>query len=323
MNKLTKLTSAALATTIIAASSFAQDGKESAKPNRNEEIIIQKKDGKAEKMTIVVDGDNVTINGKPADEFRNSGVTILRRARPAIASVPRVRAFRGPNNLPNFEEFDRMIPVEGNKAALGVLTQKAEDGVKVTGVTKESSAEKAGIKKDDVITKVGNATITTPQDLMKAIGEYKPNDKVDITYKRGGKENRLSVTLSENKSRPFAFNMNEHDFNFDFNNDNFGPNGNFTFNRRPKIGLQIQDVEEGKGVTVKDVDDESPAAKAGIKEGDLITQVNGKDVAGVDELRIEIKDAKEGDTLKFSYSREGKNQVATIKLPKRLKSADL
>jgi serine protease Do len=96
-----------------------------------------------------------------------------------------------------------------------------------------------------------------------------------------------------------------------------------TYSRKPRIGMQIQDVEEGKGVTVKDVDDESPASKAGMKEGDVITQVNGKEIAGVEELRTEIKDIKEGDTLKVAYKRGGKNQTAEIKIPKRLKTANL
>jgi serine protease Do len=225
----------------------------------------------------------------------------------------------------DFESFNRAIPARGNKAMLGVVTQKAEDGVKVIDVTKESGAEKAGLKKEDIITKAGGADINEPGDLIKAIGDLKPNDKIDITYKRGGKESKASVTLGENKSREFAFNMNAGDFNLDFPKGSFhgGENFNLNFNRRPRIGLQIQDVEDGKGVTVKDVDEESPAAKAGIKEGDLITQVNGKDIASVDELRTEIKDAKEGDTVKFSYKRDGQNKTAEIKLPKRLKSMDL
>jgi serine protease Do len=55
----------------------------------------------------------------------------------------------------------------------------------------------------------------------------------------------------------------------------------------------------------------------------VITLVNGKNIAGVDELRNEIKDLKEGDVVKFGYQRDGKNQTSEIKIPKRLKSADL
>jgi len=254
MNKMIKLTAATVASLLIAASAFSQDAVEKPQTEKNQEIIIRKNDGKTEKMTIIVDGDNVTINGKPVDEFKNSGVTVLRRSRPAIAAVPPVpgaRSFRRSGPSFNFENFDHLMPAEANKALLGVMTQKDENGAKISNVTKESGAEKAGLKKNDIITKVGSTTIAEPADLNKAISEYKPNDKVDITYKRDGKENKTTVTLTENKAGVYAFNLNGNDFNFDFPRGEFGPQGSFTFNRRPKIGLQIQDLEEGKGVNVK------------------------------------------------------------------------
>jgi len=147
---------------------------------------------------------------------------------------------------------------------------------------------------------------------------------VDITYKRNGKENKTVATLSENKPGAFSYNFNNPDFNIDIPRSPIAPEGfNFNYSRKPRIGLQIQDVEDGKGVTVKDVDEDSPAAKAGIKEGDVITQVNGKEIAGVDELRNEIKDVKEGDAVKFTYKRGNKTQTADLKIPKRLKTANL
>lgn len=328
MYKFLKSATLALVAAVITVSAFAQDQNENLlknKENKSEDIIIRKKGGKTEKMTIVVDGDNITINGKPVDQFKNDNVTILRRDRALAMASPHVRRFD--SNSPSFdsENFNRSMLVNSNKAMLGILTEKADHGVKVTDVTKESGAQKAGIKKDDVITKVGNKNIDSTQDLIEAIGEYKPNDKVDITYQRNGKENKTTAVLGEYKSRAYSYNLNNNDFNFNMPEgvmpriENF----DFNFNHKPKIGLQIQDVEEGKGVKVKEVDENSPASKAGVKEGDIITQLNGKDVAGVDELRNGIRDLKEGDVVKFNYKRAGKNQTAEIKIPKRLKSADL
>ncbi|GEO11963.1 PDZ domain-containing protein [Segetibacter aerophilus] len=318
----------AVATAFIGSAAFPQDQKEkSSKDNdeKSQEIVIRKKGGKTDKMTIVVDGDNVTINGKPVDEFKNNDVTIFKRD-PSMALAPRVRTFTSPRGLINAEGPDRFFGpgASSNKAMLGVVTSRSDDGVKVTDVTKESGADKAGLKKDDVITKVGDKKVEEPADLIKAIAGLSPNDKVDITYKRNGKENKTTAVLGENKSRSFAYNFNR-DFNFSMPEGVIPPmeNFNFNFNRKPKIGLQIQDVEEGKGVTVKDVDEDSPAAKAGLKDGDVITGVNGKDVAGVDELRTAIKDLKEGETVRFSYKRGGKSQTAEVKMPKRLKTADL
>ncbi len=190
---------------------------------------------------------------------------------------------------------------------------------------KESGAEKAGLKKDDIITKIGAMNVADPKELTEAIGKLNPNDKVDISYKRNGKEFKTNATLGENKTKSFSFKMNDGDFDFDMpefpSTDAQGYRINTT--RKPKIGLQIQDVEEGKGVKVKEVDDESPAGKAGMKEGDVITQVNGKEIAGVDEMRAQIKELKEGETVKMSYNRDGKNQNVDVKIPKRLKTANL
>ncbi len=328
MNKWIQTPALVIAAAVIGISASAQNTNDkTAKSNsdRTEEIIIRKKGDKSDKMTIVVDGDKVTVNGKPVDEFKNDNVTVLRRNRATAMASPRERAITVPQgNFRMFENRGEFTPSRSNKAMLGVITGKADEGAKITSITKESAAEKAGLQKDDVITKIGSKKIESPDDLVNVIGDYKPNDKVDITYKRNGKENKTVATLSENKSGGFSYNFNNPDFNIDIPRSPMMPEGfNFNYNRKPRIGLQIQDVEEGKGVTVKDVDEDSPASKAGIKEGDVITQVNGKEIAGVDELRDQIKDVKEGDAVKFSYKRGNKTQTAELKIPKKLKTANL
>jgi serine protease Do len=61
--------------------------------------------------------------------------------------------------------------------------------------------------------------------------------------------------------------------------------GSTVFNRRPRLGLEIQDVEEGKGVKILDVDSETPAAKAGLKKDDVISDIDGKTIASVEDLK--------------------------------------
>src|SRR4051812_31901867 len=236
MKSWIKYVAPALATVLIGNAAFSQDKKEdstSQSADKSQEIIIRKKGDKKDKMTIVVDGDNVTINGKPVDEFKNDDVTIFKRERPLGMAAPRV------GRMDRFRPFDDIdgpghLAPPANKAFLGIMTQKAENGVKVTEVNKESGAEKAGLKKDDIITKVGKTTITTPQQLIEAVGTYKPNDKVDITYKREGKENKTTATLGENKSAPFSFNFNDKDFNFNLPKDAMPPMENFNFNWNSK-----------------------------------------------------------------------------------------
>lgn len=326
MNNRIKTTATLLTACIIATASFSQSSPDKMKSeDTQQDIIIHKKGDKTEKTTIIIEGDKVTINGKPVDDYKGDDVSIrkMRRYGPMGAPPARVSPPPPPPGNFNFEGFGDFMPAMGNKALLGVTTEKVEGGVKVTALTNESGADKAGLKKDDIITKVGDNKIETPGDLTAAIGKYKPADKVDIVYNRNGKENKVSATLGENKMKSFAFNMDDHDFNFEMpGRPPFG-GSTFNWNRRPKIGLQIQDVEEGKGVKVNEVDDELPASKAGFKDDDVITDVNGKQIEGVDDLKEQIKDLKEGDLFKINFRRDGKPQTAEIKIPKRLKTADL
>lgn len=327
-----------MATSLLAlgvASTVTAQTKDTAKipkdnPGREESIIIRKKGDNNEKMTIVVDGDNITVNGKDIKDLKDANVEVLRGNEHDLAIAPRIREIRrlhGP-----------MEPMEGphilmhsNRAVLGVLSEKHEKGAKVTEVNKESAAAKAGLQKDDIITKVGDTKIEDAESLYNTIGKYKPEDKVSITYLRNGKESITTAVLGKNKSseaRVFHFN---DDFNRDFNqNFNFKmprmrdmDGMEFSYDRKPKLGLQIQELDNGKGVKVMDVDEEAPAAKAGIRKDDVITAIDGKEIISVDNIRAKVRELKEGDSVKLTYQRDGKTQTAEIRFPKKLKTADL
>ena len=72
-----------------------------------------------------------------------------------------------------------------------------------------------------------------------------------------------------------------------------------------------------------DVDSELPAGKAGLQKDDLITEIDGMAIASVDELKSKLGKIKEGDHIKLGISRNGKKQELEVKIPKKLKTADL
>ncbi len=90
-----------------------------------------------------------------------------------------------------------------------------------------------------------------------------------------------------------------------------------------KFGIRAQDAEDGKGVKVLDVDDGSTAAKAGIKEGDVITRFDGKDINSVTQLAEFARGAKEKISVKVTIIRDGKTQEIDVKVPRLLRTADL
>ena len=215
-----------------------------------------------------------------------------------------------------------------NRALLGVSSEKAPggDGAKVLDVTRGSAAEKLGLRRGDVITKVDETAITNPQSLSATIAEHHPGDKIALTYSRDGKSQKETVVLGKTKSMQMEafnnmqFNMPEmKEFRSEVMPRAFGQ----YFGNSMKFGIRAQDLDEGKGVKVLDVDDESTAAKAGIKEGDIITRFDGKEINSVTALTEAAHAAKDKASVKVALIRDGKNQEVEVRVPKKLRTADL
>ena len=101
------------------------------------------------------------------------------------------------------------------------------------------------------------------------------------------------------------------------------PGTTFTYGGTPRLGLSIQDTDEGKGVKVIDVDGEGNASKAGIKEDDVITHVNDKEVNSADEVSKIMKENKDKVSVRMQVQRAGKAQTIEVRIPRKLKTADL
>jgi serine protease Do len=306
-----------------------QDNK--AKPKKGvgqEQIIIKSKDGKDTKLTIEVKDGEVTINGKPLAEFKDDHVTIRKgnellfdmRREPFAMTIPRSQ-FHGRNfsmdNLDNLNNLHELTGSSANTGFLGVVTQKHDDGALITEVMEKTAAEKAGLKEGDIITMINDKIIDNPEDLVNFINTYKPEEKITIAYKRNGKDEKTSLTLGKRKH------IKALTFSSDFNDNN---DFNFNFPRfpgQPRLGIKAQETDEGKGVKVLEVDADSPAAKAGLKEGDIITELHGQIINDVDELRSTAMEGMSKGSFNIKYTREGKSTETTIKIPKKLKTADL
>src|SRR6266853_925922 len=83
-----------------------------------------------------------------------------------------------------------------NMARYGVREVR---GVGVTEVSKDSPAEKAGLRKDDVIVRFDGESVTSVRKLTRLINESSPDQNVRITISRGGAEQELSATLGKHK----------------------------------------------------------------------------------------------------------------------------
>jgi serine protease Do len=333
---------------------YAQD---ESKPDRQtEEITIRNKGDKDINMTVQIIGDSVIVNGKPLSEFIDSQVSIRKR-KMVISDGDNEMAFDFDNN--NFERqvealaeqraamgmqrenMDKQWKSEEknfnkewkndkeiSRPFLGVTTEKADKGVRVVEVVEGSAAEKTGLKEGDIITKVGDKKIDNPEMLSSTVMAMKPKDEIKVYYIRDGKEKNSNAVLGERKEvKNFAYSFKTpNPYSFEMPELPELPEApempEMMMPRQKKLGLKIQDTEEGK-VKVIDVEDSSAAAKAGIKKDDIITEIDGEKIDNTDEAREQLHPEPDKNSYKIKINRNGSDMNFEIKIPKKLKTADL
>lgn len=343
MNRIAvKFAIAALLATV-AIPSFAQVTKEKEKDKEVkdkqkyvEQIIITTNGDSKEKTIVEINGDKITVNGKPIEDLKEGDVKVYRNKFKTFDGLNNTYSLSRDGQTWNYNsDHDNSFGIFGttneNRAMLGVVTEEVEGGVKVTEITDESAAKKAGIKEGDIITKIGETKIDDPDKLTSAIRKHKPGEKVDVTLLRDKKEQKVTAELGKWKgvltpgfpSQNFKMDMPEY-------RDLVAPRVQTTprsawgySSGTPKLGLSVQDTDDGKGVKVIDVDDESNAAKAGLKENDIVTHFNDKEVNSADEVAKLVRENKDKPTFSLKIKRDGKAQSIEVKVPRKLKTADL
>ena len=306
--------------------------KDKEKDKDIQEIVITRKGEKSNKVIVEIVGDKITVNGKPAGEYKDGDISVNTHKYKGWGTL--VRTPRSSYTITG--DGNSFFTEDDNRAMLGVVTDKEDEGAEISEITKESGAEKAGLKEGDIITRLDDKKIEDPDDLTKAIRDHKPGDKVTITFLRDKKEQKVTAELTKWKGMKFnSWSGNGQNFNFSMpeiaprieafpkiESDTYGRVWD-AYNGRPKLGLSVQDSEDGKGVKVIDVDDESNAQKAGLKEDDVITAINDKEVNSADEVAKIVRENKDKISIKMKVIRDGKAQEIDVKVPRKLKTADL
>lgn len=276
-------------------------------------------------ISITVDGDQILLNGEKIDPKD-----------PRLKKIKRINVIGKP-----LAPASPLGPL--NKAFLGVATKATAEGALIVDVNEGSPAAKAGLKEDDIITQVNKEKIEGPSDLYKVIGQYKADDKITIEYIREGKKNQKEIVLAKNKMDVIEASPNNNFNNnvdvFKLEDDEMDKGFDKKFRRgfalpdfpnideiyvntkKPKLGISIEDLEEGNGVKITMVNKYSPADKAGLKVGDIITSIDKHDVKEVNDIKWQYFEA--GQTIKLSVNRNKENKIIEVKIPKKINSADL
>ncbi len=323
---MNKILIAAVLLLSVPASVLAQKEKEKVKDKKDvQQIIVTRTGDKSEKTIIEIVGDKVKVNGKEVTDNTGDVKVRLNNLRGATVYAPAADAFAF--NFDGFDRYPSIYRLDSNRAMLGIVTEGKNNGAEVMSITKATAAEKAGLKKGDIITRIDSKKIESSDDVTDAIRAKKPGEKVSITYLRDGKEQKATAELGRWRGIQMntAVAMPRIADAFERVTPRIQGNGDFYTMAlgRPRLGASVQDTEDGKGAKVLDVEDESNAEKAGLKEGDVITQIDDKAVNGADDVARLLREKRESSSVKLQVLRDGRQQTLDVKFPKRLKTVDL
>ena len=212
-------------------------------------------------------------------------------------------------------------------------------GVAVEKVIEGSPAEKAGVQVGDVIVRFNDEDVTSVRKLTRLLGEVSPDHQARITVVRGGSERELTATVGKRPTPKFnegSFKWSHGEFPKMPDMPNF-PTPNWQephaapfpkdapepfvwqmgSGRRIGVGVTTLTKQLSEhfavdgGVMINEVRANSPAAKAGLKAGDIIVEAEGKDINGEGDLIRVIQEKKEGD-VSLTFIRGGNRQTIRV-----------
>ena len=193
------------------------------------------------------------------------------------------------------------------------LELKERSGILVSNVRNGSAADKAGVKRGDIITAINGERIDDSNVLRNKVASTLPGTDIKLTIVREGATTEVTATLDE-----FDMAGSERGAGQE------GPGGGVApQNQGGKLGLSLEPVTSqnaGKlgvnasdgGMVVTEVDPAGPAAEAGISRGDVILEINRKPITTMDDVRTALEAASDRPVL-LLITRGGQTVYVTVR----------
>ncbi|HVM74752.1 MAG TPA: PDZ domain-containing protein [Candidatus Saccharimonadales bacterium] len=218
---------------------------------------------------------------------------------------------------------------EVTAAKVKELKLPAERGVVLGKVVPESPAAKAGLKENDAVTEINGQRVEGTEQFRRMIREIPSGRSAQLTVWRDGHSQTINVTVGKSEARhtqtaiapgTLAFSMPDMpQLNGLMDLAPWAPS-------RTRLGIDAEDLQgdfgkyfgapEGEGVLVRGIFDDTPAAKAGLKVGDVITTIDGERVRSIGELREKLVEKKSQKSIQLGLLRNKAPLTLSIELPK-------
>jgi Do/DeqQ family serine protease len=187
------------------------------------------------------------------------------------------------------------------------LGLKQVGGVIVSSVTPDSAGDHAGMKRGDVIKSFNGQPVQDINSLRNHVADMTPGSNASIVIVRDGSEKTLNVKLDEATGSRAARDRDESS-----GSDDKAALGIQVAPLTPDMAAEAKLPRNTRGVVVQNVNPDGRAADAGIKEGDIILEVNRQQVQSVDDLRAAVRRSADRPTL-LLVNRDGRDIFVTVR----------
>lgn len=187
-------------------------------------------------------------------------------------------------------------------------------GVIVGSVKPESAADKAGVKRGDVITAINGEKVEDGNALRNKVAATAPGTEIVLTVLRDGKEQSLTAKLDE--FQPEKAQKDSGEDNSQGNKS--AENGKLGLDLQPvtpELAKKLELPPDSKGMVVTDIDPEGPAAAEGIIKGDVILEINRQEIGSFEDVQSALEKAGDKPSL-LLVARGGRTVFVTVQ-PKR------
>ena len=201
------------------------------------------------------------------------------------------------------------------------LKLAAERGVYISEVSEDSPAAKAGLKAGDIVTEFNGQRVEGTVQFRRMVRETPAGRTVQLTVWRDGRSQNLSAQLGSARDRVMrGMCISPPDIHIEMPRfEAFAMVG-----RTPLLGIQADDISgqlgtyfgvpDGEGILIREVREDSPAAKAGLKAGDVIIKVDGERVKTTSDLRAKLREKRESKTVAVGVIRKGAETSVNVEI---------
>jgi C-terminal processing protease CtpA/Prc len=180
--------------------------------------------------------------------------------------------------------------------------KEGNTGVMVERVLPDSPAEKAGIREGDILKRIDGQSVADAGDVKNYLRKMEDQETVQLDIERDGKAMTLPVTPEARRFALWSFAGGYLGVDL----QELNPDLASYFNVSPDAGVLVTSVEK-----------DSPAEKAGILSGDVITTVDGKGVHSAGDVREALRDLEEGQEVPITVLRHGNAKDLTARIENR------